>query len=500
VNWRSDIYGARVSQLGAVVTGDEDGILLSPETPTTNQRSPAVAFDGTDYLLAWSDDRNGNWYDIYACQMGLDRYVGAAYPISNRANNYPAVAAGPAQGTVLAAYQSLTGDPPTNRIWALAGALPLTGDVGTNSIKRPVASFLWDAGCWPIPPVARVWNDGTEPRSFEAEFTIGSWSSTRTVLGLRPGETRAVEFDSFPLTVGLFTGTCETKLAGDDDNTNDSKSASFQGCTFIDFFDFGDFGFTVSADNGWTWGEPANPPWTAPPMDAVACGVGVGGSYDAGENTTLTSPVYRAAQDYPSIAFQHNFSTQAGHDGGNFSYSTDNGRNWFWPTPVAGLGYTGTVNALGRQGWSGNSSGWQHSVFTLDEVASGVPFIARWLFASDEAPNGAGWLIDEVAGIACGISLDRRWPQKGDSVVAALDVSPNPVSTCGQVSYALLKDCDVSIKLYDITGALVAPVRTTGFTRGSHTATMDATGLRSGVYFLKMEGQGDSRSTKVIVQ
>jgi hypothetical protein len=59
-----DIYGSRVSPGGAVL--DPAGIPLS--TAVGRQRGPTVAFDGTNYLVAWLDNRAGNW-DIYASRV-----------------------------------------------------------------------------------------------------------------------------------------------------------------------------------------------------------------------------------------------------------------------------------------------------------------------------------------------------------------------------------------------------------------------------------------------
>ncbi|MEO0009741.1 MAG: T9SS type A sorting domain-containing protein [candidate division WOR-3 bacterium] len=68
-DWRNsdpDIYGARVTPQGQVL--DPDGIPIS--TAPEMQTLPAVLFDGTRYLVAWSDLRSGNWEsDIYAARV-----------------------------------------------------------------------------------------------------------------------------------------------------------------------------------------------------------------------------------------------------------------------------------------------------------------------------------------------------------------------------------------------------------------------------------------------
>jgi hypothetical protein len=60
-----DIYGARVSMAGVVL--DPGGFEISREARA--QTNPAVAFDGSDYLVAWSDYRSGVGYDIFAARV-----------------------------------------------------------------------------------------------------------------------------------------------------------------------------------------------------------------------------------------------------------------------------------------------------------------------------------------------------------------------------------------------------------------------------------------------
>ena len=62
----SDIYGARVSQAGTVL--DPAGICIT--AAANGQYAPAVAFDGADFFVVWTDERSGFYeYDIYGARV-----------------------------------------------------------------------------------------------------------------------------------------------------------------------------------------------------------------------------------------------------------------------------------------------------------------------------------------------------------------------------------------------------------------------------------------------
>ena len=90
----ADIYAARIAANGTVL--DPEGIPI--RTGPVDQSRPAIAFDGTYYLVVWQDDRNTS--DIYGARVSPSGAVldsaGIAISTNPCAQAYPAIAPGSA--------------------------------------------------------------------------------------------------------------------------------------------------------------------------------------------------------------------------------------------------------------------------------------------------------------------------------------------------------------------------------------------------------------------
>jgi hypothetical protein len=87
----TDVLGTRVSSTGAV----QDSLGIAISTEKNDQGSPAVAFDGTSFLVVWQDKRSGTW-DIYGARVSTAGVVqdttGTAISTATSLQQRPAVA------------------------------------------------------------------------------------------------------------------------------------------------------------------------------------------------------------------------------------------------------------------------------------------------------------------------------------------------------------------------------------------------------------------------
>jgi hypothetical protein len=138
VSWR--IYCSRVTPQGTVL--DPEGIALP--AALGDQKYPAVTFDGTDFIVVWSDSSDTSW-NICGVRVSSAGQVTDTFPVVMQNGNQtrPALAHG-AGDQLFLAYQGWAGTVAgktynTDRIWGKLG--PFTG-IAAEPSARPRTCLL----------------------------------------------------------------------------------------------------------------------------------------------------------------------------------------------------------------------------------------------------------------------------------------------------------------------------------------------------------------------
>ncbi|MCF7811129.1 T9SS type A sorting domain-containing protein [bacterium] len=79
-----------------------------------------------------------------------------------------------------------------------------------------------------------------------------------------------------------------------------------------------------------------------------------------------------------------------------------------------------------------------------------------------------------------------------------IDVAyPNPFNSTTTITYGLGKPAPTRLVVYDISGREIAVLLDGNETAGTHSVSWDATGLTSGVYFCRLQSEGQAKTVKL---
>ena len=188
---RYDIYGSRITAAGAIQ--DPNGIPIA--TAEFNQREPAVAYNGTDFLVVWSDGRDPNNFDIYGqIVTGAGALSGSEIVISNSSTNEirPHVAALGSDWMVV--WEDVQGGTPkvyAARIGATGSLVDAAFAVNTSGMDRQEDP---DIACDGTNCLV-VWEDGSVPNEdiHAARITTGQTVVDSSAIQVKQGGNRDIE-------------------------------------------------------------------------------------------------------------------------------------------------------------------------------------------------------------------------------------------------------------------------------------------------------------------
>jgi hypothetical protein len=152
--------------------------------------------------------------------------------------------------------------------------------------------------------------------------------------------------------------------------------------------------------------------------------------------------------------------------------------NVLWANSAGGIGgVMGTsiaTDAGGNVLVTGDfSSSITFGTTVLTSAGSGDVFIAK---------------LDNITGIA-----------EENYSVEIVNIFPNPFSGSTTISFSLLQSQNISIKIFDVNGRLVAAVADKMFEAGENEIVWNAGEVNAGIYFLRMESASYSENRKLIV-
>jgi len=487
----NDIYGSRISASGTVT--DEDGILISPSAQ--DQSKPAVAFDGTNYLVIWEEARSGGYSnDIYGRfidpagnQVDVD-----AIPISTSTGDqaYPAVAFDN-DSTYLVVWQ----DNRSGSDYDIYGARVTTSG---NVLDPPGIAISTATGSQRYPSVA-----------FDGTNFLVVWSDERNGYSARDIYGTLVAPD------GNVVNPSGNVIA-DDANWQDNPSVAFDGTNYLVVWD--DYGSGSFKED--IYGVRVNQ--TGAPIDAssIAISTAANGQYRPevafdGSNylvvwfdrrTSNAEDIYgtrvnqsgtvldasglsiipfTGTQEYPFIVF----------DGTNYLVGCQNNQSETIQNILGAV-----VNTSGTVSEIYTISTFNIEAYQTNPAAANGPgtqiliVFPEWADNINGNPANAMRIWGKLRASA-GIDEDNNI--KSENGKFDLKVSPISQGICN-ITFVHSAATPVRLKLYNTAGILLNE-RIVGNRPGSYDLNIDMNNLPNGTYFLSISSDNRSENQKVVL-
>ncbi len=272
--------------------------------------------------------------------------------------------------------------------------------------------------------------------------------------------------------------------------------------------------FTVRDSlSAWRLGTPNKPLIPSAFSGTRAWYVGDNGTYPVNDTSALYTPVFKVrAGDCYKLSFKHYIVTER-FDGGTVEYSTDAGRNWdqlgnadgnmgtnwFNTYFINGLW---NVNLLPRSvasGWSGNSLGWITSEHPFNHQTD-ADVIFRFRFGSDGSVQLQGWAIDDFCFEQVTSPCAIVSVQEPGAKLNRIELYPNPSQGEVSLKFELPSDGDFQLALTDVSGRVVWEKAYGEIAAGQHTISENFQDFNSGIYFLRVNFNGQSQVQKFILK
>jgi photosystem II stability/assembly factor-like uncharacterized protein len=240
--------------------------------------------------------------------------------------------------------------------------------------------------------------------------------------------------------------------------------------------------------------------------DALATGAnkvyttGLTGNYPDKTKAYLISQCYDLTKvSNPEISFKSAFDLEPNWDIFYVEYTTDFGKTWAILGQQQGLNWYNSSrtnlssgsqndcqNCPGSQ-WTGTNLTLKTYSYTLKSLAAEKNVIFRIVFWSDDLKNQLGVIIDDFA--INGVTLSKK-----DFELYQIGLYPNP--TNGVFNIEMDKTEPKTIEIYDLNGKRV--FLKNNFINSGRKTTIDLSNVPSGIYFIKIETEGNTIIKRII--
>lgn len=373
-------------------------------------------------------------------------------------------------------------------------------DIRLVEILNPTSSV----NCGAVTPRIKVKNNGLNPiTSITLNYTIDGdnyqedWSGN-----LLSEEILVIDLQEFTLPKGQHQMNVTTTIANDTYADNNQSNLGFftndldDTPTEVNPFEETTDSWLIDSDGGsgnlWVMSEPNSTQLNTVGSGTKAYITNPNGNYTDMTTSDLISPCYDLSTLIdPVLSFKMAFDIEVDWDVLYMQYSIDNGASW----QVLGTAddpnwYNNTYDehalTIGGQ-WSGVSTTLREYSYDLADLTNESSIIFRFHFASDQAVNGEGALIDDFVILGETIGVD-------DYLEQSVSLYPNP--TKGQFTIDWPNDESVTIGVYDITGKRILRQNI----QANSSTKIDLPNQAKGIYFVNFMTQQKGFVKKLIVE
>ncbi len=246
------------------------------------------------------------------------------------------------------------------------------------------------------------------------------------------------------------------------------------------------------SDDLWQKGKATTPVFKD--LSESAYITNLAGNYFDNSFSYLISPCYNLASlENPVLRFDMAFNIELDWDVLYIEYTVDKGISWSILGSASDPNwYNSSYHSIERpitvgKQWTGTDLSLKEYSYNLAALNNESNIVFRFVFASDQASNEEGVLIDNFTIDATAILAVNEYEKN------SLKVYPNPSN--GNIFINRQSTQEMQVTVYDITGKLVYKKRNIT----DNNFYLNLTNLETGLYFLKINEGNNQVSKKIII-